>query len=150
MKKSRMKALESLRKLQKIEVDQARAVVVTCLAEEEKIEGLIARGDVEIRENTALISTMQGDDHHSLTLRSGYRQWLPTAQEQLKQHRENLLLACQHTEDARADMAKAKIALEATLKLQKELQKEYEIEKGKRQQSEIDDWAQRLGPKNFL
>lgn len=141
MSAKRLKALNSLKRLQLLEADRVKARFALCLQEEETIENGIKALNDDISTNKAFAFERNDDEQRQLDLQNSYREWLPLARRQIDEKQEALWDAQRRTEMARAEMVTVNTALEATEKLIEEVLQFLELERQRKEQLEIDDMA---------
>ncbi|QHI96487.1 hypothetical protein GT348_09015 (plasmid) [Aristophania vespae] len=141
MSKSRLKALETLKRLQITEVDRLKSSFAECIDNENKIELSINDMRNNIVSNENFMMQHQSSESASFNFQQSYYEWLPVAQKFIAEKNEDLCLAQQNTELVRADMIKAKTSLEATEKLISAIHKEIDYLQERKLQTELDDIA---------
>lgn len=141
MSAARLKALNSLKRLQRLEADRVKAQLARCLQDEEKSERAIKALNDDIVANKTFAFGPSDDPLRQLDLQNSYREWLPLVRRQIEDKEEELREAQRRTEMARAEMVKVNTALEATEKLIAEIMNLLEQERQRKEQSEIDDMA---------
>ncbi|MFT8891128.1 MAG: flagellar export protein FliJ [Acetobacter papayae] len=132
----RARALQSLIRLRKTEVDQARAELGRVLAHERAAELRLAQSRQQLENEQHEVSAGRA----SL---GDFRDWLPAGREAIERaHR--LVLEAQHvTDQARAGLTQANAALKAAEAVLARWQEEEREKEARREQNEVDDLSRR-------
>ncbi|MBO1327889.1 flagellar export protein FliJ [Acetobacter suratthaniensis] len=133
----RARALQSLIRLRKTEVDQARAELGRVLAQERAAEMQLAQSrqqlENEQREVTAGRTSMED-----------FRVWLPAGRAAIERAHRLVFEAQQVTDQARAALTQANAALKAAEAVLARWQEEEREKEARREQNEVDDLSRRV------
>ncbi|GBQ18891.1 hypothetical protein AA12717_0068 [Gluconacetobacter sacchari DSM 12717] len=134
---SRTRALQSLIRLHRTQVDEARAMMAQALAEEHAAHRQLENSQAAIENEREAARS----DH---TTPDAFRHWLPFGQEAVERARDALHAATRASHQARETLMQANAALKAATALLERRQEEEKAVRARRELAEIDDMSRRV------
>lgn len=133
----RARALQSLIRLRKTEVDQARAELARVLAHERAAEVRLAHSRQQLQSEQFEVSA----GHTSM---DDFLTWLPVGRDAIERAHRLVLEAQQASDQARAGLTQANAALKAAEAVLARWREEEREKEARREQNEVDDLSRRV------